>query len=114
MKLTEIGRLNVRNSPTKLGVEDKLQYVWEKSKHGYQLCDPNTGTLIAEIRHYNDVFKINFQSGSKLYRGIRPTLEQAFIDLDRLIYQKEKDIWLRTNVKAVIQPWMGNLNFGEE
>lgn len=45
----------------------------------------------------------------KTFRGVRPTLEEAFKATDALLYQEAKKVWLKTLCHAVIAPWAGKL-----
>jgi hypothetical protein len=91
-------------------MQPKCEYFWNKIKDGYQLVKGDSGELIAYLIDTKEGVKMAFHWDGKVYKGFRPKWDEAFITLDRLIYQKAKDVWLRSDCHVVLERWQGDLN----
>jgi hypothetical protein len=79
---------------------------WFATNDGYYLeCEPVNARLemLAETFSLDTktVWQMRVRIGNQWYRGERPTLEEAFKAADRLIYEKAKDVWLKSKATAV-------------
>lgn len=85
-------------------------FFWRQVRDGeYWVLQLPEGQSIG-IRKELDKFVVSVTLKDKKMRGVRDTLEQAFKAADRIYYDTYKDWWLKTDVREVIEPWMGDLN----
>jgi hypothetical protein len=79
---------------------------WVAIENGYKLETTNLyATLI-----FVDKWQISAIIKKQKYTGTRDTLEEAFKALDRLISKYMREIWVIIDCRAVMSPWMGDLN----
>ena len=81
---------------------------WQVSGDGYAFkpCE----TVQAMIMPDGTGWKMDGRIYGKHYTGTRGTLREAFIAMDRLLYEQAKDLWLKSKCTVVLQPWQGDLN----
>ena len=86
------------------------KYAWVQDGAGYRLNSP----VLATLTPLNDigVWRMAAKIEGRWHTGTRQGLEEAFKALDGLLAKKAKPVWLETNVRAVIEPWMGDIKFG--
>jgi len=96
--------------PAKKQPEPLCKWAWVQAGTGYRL---EAAHVLATLKPLNDIgdWRMALKYRGKWHTGIRQGLEQAFKAIDGLLAKKSKAVWLETNVHAVIEPWMGDLNF---
>jgi hypothetical protein len=87
---------------------------WFAANGGYFLqCEPVDARLEETVTEFRlttpIVWQMKVRIGTQWYKGTRPTLEEAFKAADRLIYEKAKDVWLKSKATAVTSNFAGIL-----
>jgi hypothetical protein len=103
-----IGHMSiVLTRPPKKEPTPLMKWAWVLADAGYRLKTPE---VLATLKPVNDKeWGMSAKIVGRWYTGSRPSLEEAFKVLDRAIHQHAIHTWLNTDVHAVIDPWMGNL-----
>lgn len=82
-------------------------YAWRQEGAAY-IFRPSPG-LLATLTPQFGKWAMLVDVGGTTYRGVRDTLEEAFKATDRLLYEKDKDSWLKSLCALPIAPWAGKL-----
>ena len=93
----------------KVVINEGYQFAWVQRGDGFALDLPDEQGI--RLQKQLDKWVAFAILNSKKIKAERPTLEEAFKAVDRFYYTEAKDWWLKTNIRAVIEPWMGDLNF---
>lgn len=79
---------------------------WQETSAGYFLA---LGPVDARLTRLADGWQMRVRIHGQWHKGTRPTLEAAFKAADHLLYEKAKDVWLKSKCTAAIAPWAHTL-----
>jgi hypothetical protein len=97
----------ILTAPPKKEPAPLMKWAWVLADAGYRLKSPE---VLATLKPVNDKeWSMSAKIVGKWYTGTRPSLEEAFKVLDQVIHREAIETWLNTNVHAVVEPWMGDL-----
>lgn len=84
------------------------EFVWEENANGFILRLPNK--QYAKLIKF-DNWKIDAILNNKAFKGERPTLEEAFRALDKVIHRETDGIWTKINPRVIIREFSGDFYF---